>query len=152
MQPINKTSRRACLGAGLLALLLAGGAVAEPPMGQERGERYRNHSEQRNRDPGSRNRIGRDESRRRPHDAGRVERHRDERYLGESDEHHRSRRGAREAADAVRRGERGRVLSSEPVDDRGYRVRVLTPDGYVRERYVDPYDDRHPRSERRRRD
>jgi hypothetical protein len=139
MQPINKTSRRVCLGAGLLALLLAGGAVAGPPMGQERGERYRNRS-------------GRDESQRRPHDAGRVERHRDERYLGESDEHHRSRRGAREAADAVRRGERGRVLSSEPVDDRGYRVRVLTPDGYVRERYVDPYDDRHPRSERRRRD
>lgn len=49
-------------------------------------------------------------------------------------------RDARRAADAVRRGERGRVLSSEPDDDRGYRVRVLTPDGYVRERYVDPHD------------
>lgn len=50
-------------------------------------------------------------------------------------------RDARRAADAVRRGERGRVLSSERDDDRGYRVRVLTPDGYVRERYVDPRDD-----------
>jgi hypothetical protein len=49
---------------------------------------------------------------------------------------------ARRAADAVRRDERGRVLSSEPTGDRGYRVRVLTPDGYVRERYVDPRDDR----------
>jgi hypothetical protein len=49
-------------------------------------------------------------------------------------------RDARRAADAVRRGERGRVLSSEPDDDRGYRVRVLTPDGYVRERYIDPRD------------
>jgi hypothetical protein len=42
----------------------------------------------------------------------------------------------------VRRDERGRVLSSEPADDRGYRVRVLTPDGYVRERFVDPRDER----------
>lgn len=50
-------------------------------------------------------------------------------------------RDARRAADAVRRGEHGRVLSSERDDDRGYRVRVLTPDGYVRERYVDPRDD-----------
>lgn len=49
-------------------------------------------------------------------------------------------RDARRAADAVRRGERGRVLSSRPDEDRGYRVRVLTPDGYVRERYVDPRD------------
>lgn len=150
MQAIDKTSRRVCLGAGLLALLLAGGAAAEPPMGQARGERYR--SEQRHHDQGSWNRGGRDEARRRPHDAGRAERRHDERYLGESDERYRGRRGAREAADAVRRGKHGRVLSSEPVDDRGYRVRVLTPDGYVRERYVDPYDDRHPRDERRRRD
>ncbi len=57
---------------------------------------------------------------------------------------------ARRAADAVRRDQRGRVLSSEPFDDRGYRVRVLTPDGYVRERYVDPHDD--DRHHRRRRD
>ena len=58
------------------------------------------------------------------------------------DPRHRHGSDARRAADAVRRDERGRVLSSEPTDDRGYRVRVLTPDGYVRERYVDPRDDR----------
>lgn len=153
MQPINKTSRRVCLGAGLLTLLLTGSAVAEPPMGQDRGERYRHNSEQRYRDRDNWSHGDRDESRR-PRETRRVERDRDERHLGQSDDRYRSRRGAREAADAVRRGERGRVLSSEPVDDRGYRVRVLTPDGYVRERYVDPYDDRdrRERSERRRRD
>ncbi|WP_372696253.1 hypothetical protein [Immundisolibacter sp.] len=152
MQPINKTSRWGCLGAGLLALLLAGGAVADTPMGQERGERYRDSGEQRYRDRGSWDRGDRDPSWRRPRDARRVERDRDERPLGQADDRYRSRRGARDAADAVRRGERGRGLSSEPVDDRGYRVRVLTPDGYVRERYVDPYDNRRGRSERRRRD
>lgn len=58
---------------------------------------------------------------------------------------------ARRAADAVRRDERGRVLSSEPTDDRGYRVRVLTPDGYVRERYVDPRDEHGDYGNQRRR-
>lgn len=66
---------------------------------------------------------------------------RDNRYRT-PDQRHWSGNDARRAADAVRRDERGRVLSSEPTDDRGYRVRVLTPDGYVRERYVDPRDDR----------
>ncbi|ANX02739.1 hypothetical protein [Immundisolibacter cernigliae] len=65
----------------------------------------------------------------------------DDRYRN-PDQRNRHGNDARRAADAVRRDERGRVLSSEPTDDRGYRVRVLTPDGYVRERYVDPRDDR----------
>ena len=63
---------------------------------------------------------------------GRRDRYDDSRYRDDRD--------ARRAADAVRRREHGRVLSTEPDDDRGYRVRVLTPDGYVRERYVDPHD------------
>ncbi|GAB4359269.1 MAG: hypothetical protein Kow0073_18070 [Immundisolibacter sp.] len=152
MQPIQKTSRRVCLGAGLLAWLMIGSAVAGPPLGQEHDEQYRHPGEQRYHDPGGRDRSRRAESR--PRDFGRAERHRDEHYLGQSEDRYRSRRGAREAADAVRRGERGRVLSSQPVDDRGYRVRVLTPDGYVRERYVDPDadHDRRERSKRRRRD
>lgn len=66
---------------------------------------------------------------------------RDDRYR-QPDQRHRYGSDARRAADAVRRDERGRVLSSEPTGDRGYRVRVLTPDGYVRERYVEPRDDR----------
>lgn len=64
------------------------------------------------------------------------DRHRDR----HDDSRYRDDRDARRAADAVRRREHGRVLSTEPDDDRGYRVRVLTPDGYVRERYVDPHD------------
>ncbi len=67
---------------------------------------------------------------------------RDDHGRRSADPRHRSSSDARRAADAVRRDERGRVLSSEPTDDRGYRVRVLTPDGYVRERYVDPRDER----------
>ena len=73
MQPINKTSRRVCLGAGLLALLLTGSAVAEPPMGQDRGERYRHNSEQRYRDRDNWSHGDRDESRR-PRETRRVER------------------------------------------------------------------------------
>jgi hypothetical protein len=71
--------------------------------------------------------------------------HRENRY-GDPDQRYRYDRydrDARRAAESVRRDERGRVLSSEPTGDRGYRVRVLTPDGYVRERYVEPRDDRH---------
>ncbi len=109
---------------------------------------------------------GRDDSDRRDHDSHYDDRHergqgrakgqyrRDEpahRSLGTRRDESRSFRGpdrhdhydrdAGRAANAVRRDERGRVLRSEPTDDRGYRVRVLTPDGYVRERYVDPRRD-----------
>lgn len=95
---------------------------------------------------GSGRRYGGDDHRGNHYGADRGEGRRDYRYQRDRDgdrydgSRYGTDRDARRAADAVRRGERGRVLSSEP-DDRGYRVRVLTPDGYVRERYVDPRDD-----------
>lgn len=43
------------------------------------------------------------------------------------------------AAERARRSSRGgRVLSAEPAGKESYRVRVLTPDGYIRNLVVDP--------------
>lgn len=123
----------ACLLTGLLLLAGSGPLLADPPPGGSR-DRHGDHRGQPDRrdwrrGPDRDDRYGRNSAQRRP--------------LGTShDDHDRYRydRDARRAAEAVRRDERGRVLSSQPTDDRGYRVRVLTPDGYVRERYVDPRD------------
>lgn len=143
------------LAAGLVLLAACGPLFADPALGRsdDRRDSYRGQSSERqsegrgwNRGPSSeRSRADqrplgttRDDYRGRSND-DRSDRGR---YRGQDD---RDRYGhdARRAADAVRRDERGRVLSSEPADDRGYRVRVLTPDGYVRERFVDPRDQRY---------
>lgn len=143
--------------------LFAGPALGGPDdrRGHQRGDDRRGsyHSDDRRGEYGSRDRDSsrsrsgeRTRAQERPlgtlHDdhRGRSDDHRwerrDDRH-GHPDQRHRYGSDARRAADAVRRDERGRVLSSEPTGDRGYRVRVLTPDGYVRERYVEPRDDRH---------
>jgi hypothetical protein len=134
---------RATYLVGVLLLAAALPTWAGPNRGQDdehrsdRDSRYREHYE------GDRDRsLGQDRQRSlRRNEAAR-------RPLGTQHEEPRSFRGrdrydrdAGRAANAVRRDERGRVLRSEPTDDRGYRVRVLTPDGYVRERYVDPGGD-----------
>lgn len=142
------------LAAGLALLAACGPLLADPALGSsdDRRDTYRDRSgehrsESRGWDrqqSGERSRADqrplgttRDDYRRRSND-DRSDRGR---YRGQDDQD-RYGHDARRAADAVRRNERGRVLSSEPTEDRGYRVRVLTPDGYVRERYVDPRDDR----------
>jgi hypothetical protein len=52
---------------------------------------------------------------------------------------YRGRQPRERAAERARRSSRGgRVLSAEPDGDEGYRVRVLTPDGYIRNLTVDP--------------
>jgi hypothetical protein len=150
-----------CLSAGLL-LASSGPALADPPLGGSRDRHgdYRDQPDRRdgNRSPDRGGRDGRNSGERRPlgtsHDDYRWrrddDRRRPPRDRYERDQYNQNRyrndrydssdRDARRAAEAVRRDERGRVLSSQPADDRGYRVRVLTPDGYVRERYVDPRD------------
>jgi hypothetical protein len=137
-----------CLSAGLL-LACSGPALADPPLGGSRDRHgdYRDQPDRRdgNRGPDRGGRDGRNSAERRPlgtsHDDYRWRRDDDRRRPPHScDRHPGFDRDARRAAEAVRRDERGRVLSSQPADDRGYRVRVLTPDGYVRERYVDPRD------------
>lgn len=152
-----------CLLAGLL-LAGSGPALADPPLGGSRDRHgdYRDQPDRRdwNRGPDRGGRDSRNSAERRPlgtsHDDYRWRRDEDPRRppryrdRDERDHYDQNRyrndrydgsdRDARRAADAVRRDERGRVLSSQPADDRGYRVRVLTPDGYVRERYVDPRD------------
>ena len=142
-----------CLSLGLLSAPIDA-PLANPPLGgyDDRRGGYGNHAQER-RQPDDRQRADRygNSAERRPlgtlHDdfdrrdndgSSRWGRGRDDdRY----DHRDRYDRDAARAAESVRRDERGRVLSSRP-DDRGYRVRVLTPDGYVRERYVDPRDDR----------
>lgn len=47
----------------------------------------------------------------------------------------------RAAEHARQRSRGGRVLSAEPDGDKRYRVRVLTPDGYIRNLSVDPRDE-----------
>lgn len=154
------------LTAGLVLLAACGPLLADPALGDRR-DSYRSQSDER---PGEHRGWNRGSTRAESSDRKRA----DQRPLGTTRDDYRGRfhndwsdRGgdryrrqddryghnARRAADAVRRDERGRVLSSEPTDDRGYRVRVLTPDGYVRERYVDPrdeHDDQRRRSERQR--
>lgn len=158
------------LTAGLVLLAACAPLLADPALGRsaDRRDSYRSQSDERQGEHRSWNRgstraessdrkradqrpLGttRDDYRGRSHDDG-SDRGGD-RYRRQDDRYGHN---ARRAADAVRRDERGRVLSSEPTDDRGYRVRVLTPDGYVRERYVDPRDDdaRRGSNRQRRRD
>ncbi len=145
---------------GLLLLAVAAAAVADSALGTDDDphDAYRGQSDQHQ---GDQRGWGSDAARPQPPTGNRAyqsplgTQHDD--YRGQYEGDHQYDRGsdryghdARRAADAVRRDQRGRVLSSEPFDDRGYRVRVLTPDGYVRERYVDPHDD--DRRHRRRRD
>jgi hypothetical protein len=139
-----------CLALGLLVVPV-GAPLADPPLGvrDDRRGGYGSHAQE-HRQADDRRSYGNsaerrplgtlhDDFHRRDNDGGsRWGRGRDDdRY----DHRDRYDRDAARAAESVRRDERGRVLSSRP-DDRGYRVRVLTPDGYVRERYVDPRDDR----------
>jgi hypothetical protein len=145
-----------CLALGLLVAPV-GAPLADPPLGgyDDRRGGYGNHAQER-RQPDDRQRADRygnsaerrplgtlhDDFDRRNDDRGnRWERSRDNDRYDRYDRRDRYDHDAARAAESVRRDERGRVLSSRP-DDRGYRVRVLTPDGYVRERYVDPRDDR----------
>lgn len=149
------------LTAGVLLLAACGPLLADPTLGRsdDRRDNYRSQSDERqsehrrwNRgstraESNDRNRADqrplgttRDDYRGRSHDDWSDRG--DDRYRRQ-DDRNRYDHDARRAADAVRRDERGRVLSSEPTDDRGYRVRVLTPDGYVRERYVDPRDNQY---------
>ena len=138
----------------LLALAASGPLFAGPALGETDGGRggYSSRSDQggRSRGPEPAEASDRNRAERRPlgtsRDDYRGRFDSDSSYRGDDrhgGQYDRNRHGsnARRAAEAVRRDERGRVLSSEPTDDRGYRVRVLTPDGYVRERYVDPRDD-----------
>ena len=81
-----------------------------------------------------------------PHGGGRrggdEDRHwRDDRDGGRDGGREYRGRGPREqAAERARRSSRGgRVLSAEPQGSDGYRVRVLTPDGYIRNLTVDPH-------------
>jgi len=143
------------LAAGLVLLAACGPLFADPALGRSDDQRdgYRGHATERQTDNRGWSRgqsSARSRADQRPlgttYDDYRGRSNDDwsdrGRYRGQDD---RDRYGhdARRAADAVRRDERGRVLSSEPADDRGYRVRVLTPDGYVRERFVDPRDERY---------
>lgn len=165
---MKRTRHGLRLATCLLVLAACGPLFAGPALGgsddrrgHQRGDDRRGsyHSDDRRGEYGSRDRDSsrsrsgeRTRAQERPlgtlHDdhRGRSDDHRwerrDDRH-GHPDQRHRYGSDARRAADAVRRDERGRVLSSEPTGDRGYRVRVLTPDGYVRERYVEPRDDRH---------
>ena len=142
-----------CLALGLL-LAPVGSSFGDPALGRSDDRRRDYRDEHRNRG-GDHQRSVRSGERRPlgtlPDDRG----YHDRRYGGDhnpgrhhgsgrrdgGDDHRGNHYGTdRRAADAVRRREHGRVLSTEPDDDRGYRVRVLTPDGYVRERYVDPHD------------
>lgn len=55
---------------------------------------------------------------------------------------YRGREPRERAAEHARRSSRGgRVLSAEPAGDERYRVRVLTPEGYIRNLTVDPRHD-----------
>ena len=143
------------LAAGLVLLAACGPLLADPALGRsdDRRDSYRGQSSERQSESrgwnrgqsGERSRADRrplgttyDDYRGRSNDDWSDR----GRYRGQNDQD-RYGHDARRAAEAVRRDERGRVLSSEPADDRGYRVRVLTPDGYVRERFVDPRDERY---------
>lgn len=164
---MKRTRRSLRLATCLLVLAASGPLFAGPALGgsddrrgDQRGDDRRGsyQSDDRRGEYGSRDRgssRSRSDERTRAQERPLGTSHDD--YHGRSDDHQSERRDdryrnpdqrnrhgsdARRAADAVRRDERGRVLSSEPTGDRGYRVRVLTPDGYVRERYVDPRDDR----------
>ena len=159
---MKRTRHAVQVTVGLVLLVACGPLFADSARGRpdDRRDSYRGQSEQRqdqyrndNRRSARAESGNKNRGEQRPLGTtrdGAGARHRDDaahrgnaRYRGNDD------RDARRAADAVRRDERGRVLSSERADDRGYRVRVLTPDGYVRERYVDPRDER---GDQRRRD
>ncbi len=161
---MKRTRHAVRLATCLLMLAASGPLFAGPALGKTDDQRggYSSHSDQRgwSRDPGWAEASDRNRADRRPLGTSRDDyRGRfasdssyrgDDRHGGQYDRN-RHGRDARRAADAVRRDERGRVLSSEPTDDRGYRVRVLTPDGYVRERYVDPHDEDRDYDDQRRR-
>lgn len=72
--------------------------------------------------------------------------HRDDRsgrgHGGDERRGYRGREPRERAAERARRSSRGgRVLSAEPAGDERYRVRVLTPEGYIRNLTVDPRRD-----------
>jgi len=151
---MKRTRYAVQLTAGLVLLAVCGPLFADPALGRsdDRRDSYRGQSSERQSESRGWNRgqaSERSRAEQRPlgttRDDYRGQRQDDRsdrgRYRGQ-DDRDRYGRDARRAAEAVRRDERGRVLSSEPADDRGYRVRVLTPDGYVRERFVDPRDER----------
>lgn len=138
-----------CLTIGLW-LLPAQPSLADPALGRSNDGYGAREDYGRERGGAQRRPLGTLPDDRGPYDRRHGDDGRDRRYdggrWGDRDDRSRYREeryghDARRAAEAVRRDERGRVLSSQPDDDRGYRVRVLTPDGYVRERYVDPRDD-----------